>query len=665
VSKVEHRIVTHRFLRDHRDEIIAAWEVAAAAEQRGVKLTGSALRAHLPQLLEELATWLDGDRRPGAPRVRGVAARHAAERLAGLHQLPQLFDEFRLLRTTILRLLLRAQEGAQATGDEGRERRVVELARLNAGLDHAITAAVEELVGQADAARRERESEQRLRIGEAEFRTFAESMPQIVWVTRPDGWTTYFNQRWVDYTGLTLEESYGQGWNTPFHPEDQRQARDAWQAATRRRAAYDLECRLRRADGAYRWWLIRAVPLVGAAGEVLKWVGTCTDIHELRETKDAVERANAALARADRKKSDFLAVLSHELRNPLAPIRNSIYLLERATPDSEQASRARQVIRRQAEQLTRLVDDLLDVTRISRGKIKLRRNRVDLREIVRNSADDLRTVFEQSKVDLRVDLAGPVLVDVDEARIAQVIANLLSNAVKFTPANGTVKVGVHLAAGHAVIVVRDSGAGIQPDQIESMFEPFTQADHSLARTQGGLGLGLALVKALVELHGGSVGARSEGLERGAEFTVTLPLAAEVPTSPKKLGAKVAACGRLVLVIEDNIDAGQSLADLLELQGHRVHLARDGRSGIELARKLRPDVVLCDIGLPDLSGYDVARALRSDDSLRAVRLIAHSGYAQPEDRRRAREAGFEAHVVKPASVQQLQDVLAGSSAATSG
>jgi len=364
----------------------------------------------------------------------------------------------------------------------------------------------------------------------------------------------------------------------------------------------------------------------------------------------------AELREADRRKSEFLAVLSHELRNPLGPIRNSIYLLERAAPAGEQALRAKQVLRRQTEHLTRLVDDLLDVTRISVGKIELHRVQLDLREIVRRTTDDLRSLFVDGRVDLAVESPpDPVLVDADPTRMAQVLGNLLQNAAKFTPRGGAVRVRLAVRDGAAELSVRDDGAGMEPATIERMFEPFTQADRTLARSSGGLGLGLSLVRGLVVLHGGTVTARSEGLGRGAEFVVRLPLATATAADGRK-SPTPAPVGRSILVIEDNEDGAQSLADVLELQGHRVHIAADGRTGISLARELRPDVVLCDIGLPDLDGYAVARALRGEAALGGMRLVAVSGYAQPEDRQRARDAGFDAHLAKPPEFGALLRVL---------
>jgi signal transduction histidine kinase/CheY-like chemotaxis protein len=379
-----------------------------------------------------------------------------------------------------------------------------------------------------------------------------------------------------------------------------------------------------------------------------------------RRRQYAARRLLAELRDADRRKSEFLAVLSHELRNPLAPIRNSIYLLEHTAPGSGAAAHAKEVMRRQIEHLTRLVDDLLDVTRISVGKIELHRGRVDLRETVRKTTDDLHSMFTGAAVKLRVEYVtvGPVWIDADSTRIAQVLGNLLHNAVKFTPSGGTVSVQVGARDGRAELSVRDDGAGMDPTTIDDMFAPFAQAAQTLARTTGGLGLGLALVKGLVELHGGTVRARSDGIGHGAEFLVTLPLVESVPEARGAQPRETRTVKpRAILLIEDNVDGAQSLAEVLALYGHHVRVARDGRTGIELARELRPDVILCDIGLPDLDGYEVARAVRSEEALRATRLVALSGYVQPEDRQRAREAGFDSHLPKPADLEQLMDVLA--------
>ena len=487
---------------------------------------------------------------------------------------------------------------------------------------------------------------------EKRFRAMADNIPQLAWMAEPDGNILWYNRRWYEFTGTAPEQMRGWGWRHVHHPDHIGSVMRKWAAGIASRVAWEDTFPLRRHDGEYRWFLSRALPIKDERGNVLRWFGTNTDVTEQR---DAAER----LADADRRKSEFIGVLSHELRNPLAPIRNSLAILDRVAPESADALKAREVIHRQTQHLTRLVDDLLDVNRISSGKIELRRAHTDLRDVARRACDDHRSLFEERDVDLRFEEpAGPVWIDADPTRIAQVVGNLLQNASKFSDPGGRTTVTVHKAASQAEVRVRDTGIGIDPAQIERMFQPFAQAEKTLARTRGGLGLGLALVKGLVELHGGSVAGRSEGPGRGAEFAVHLPLAPDPPAANRFEGTRSAARSRSVLVVEDNLDAGETLKDLLEIGGHRVWLARDGRSAVALAREHRPEVVICDIGLPDMSGYEVARMLRADRALDGSWLVALTGYAQPEDRERAAEAGFDAHLAKPPSIDALDAAIDG-------
>ena len=375
----------------------------------------------------------------------------------------------------------------------------------------------------------------------------------------------------------------------------------------------------------------------------------------LREGKERLEEA-------DRHKNEFLGVLSHELRNPLAPIRNAARLLDLAEPGGEQATRAKAVITRQVEHLSNLVDDLLDVTRISRGKIQLARARIELTECVRRAIEDHASELaaREIPIELRIETT-PLWLDADPTRIAQVLGNLLQNAAKFTDAHGRVIVTVGRDAGdHAVVRVADDGMGIEPALLPRLFEPFMQADESLHRSQGGLGLGLALIKGLVELHGGTVQAHSEGLGHGAEFTVRLPLAGPSAQAAPAAPARAAPpATRRVLVIEDNLDSAETLSELLSLAGHEVEIAHDGPAGVQKALASRPDIVVCDIGLPGMDGYDVARAMRAEPSLAGTLLVALTGYALPEDREQALRAGFDHHLSKPVSLEELQSVLASS------
>jgi len=376
---------------------------------------------------------------------------------------------------------------------------------------------------------------------------------------------------------------------------------------------------------------------------------------ELQAQGEELRRTEESLRQADRNKNEFLAVLSHELRNPLAPIQNSLHIMDQARPGSDQARRAQAVVARQVRHLTRLVEDLLDVTRISNGKVRLRRTSVELARLVRQAAEDNAALFAARNIELAVEIGAEPRVDGDPARLVQILGNLLQNAAKFTQSGGRVCVSLEGGDGRARVRVRDSGVGMDPETLGRLFQPFMQADVTLARTGGGLGLGLALVKGLVELHGGTVRAESEGRGKGAEFVVELPthdadaLAAPAPPPPP--------CPRRrVLVIEDNVDAAESLRDALVLAGHEVEVAYRGADGIARAREWGPQVVLCDIGLPDMEGHEVARAFRADSALRAVQLVALTGYALPEDRQRALDAGFDDHLAKPPSMGRLEELL---------
>jgi len=492
-----------------------------------------------------------------------------------------------------------------------------------------------------------RMSEEALRAHERRYRKLFEGSLDAVYATREDGTVVDANHAACEMHGMTVEEIRAAG----------RQGlvvADAAFAAMLQRRASEGQARglatMRRKDGSTFPAEVESV-IVDPGGREFTAFVIARDITERR-------RVEEELRAADRAKTEFLGVLSHELRNPLAPIRNSLYLLEHAAPGGPQARGAMEVIRRQTDHLTRLIEDLLDLTRISRGKIALRRSRFDLREVVRRTTDDLASVFAHAGVTLQVAEGGaPAWIDADETRVAQVLGNLLQNAVKFTPAGGRVSVTLGVAVPWAELRVRDTGVGIEPGAVARMFEPFVQGEQGLARTRGGLGLGLPLVRGLTELHGGSVEARSEGPGRGAEFVVRFPLSAPAERHAAEPG-RAPGAPRRVLVIEDNVDAGFTLAEVLELEGHEVRVARDGASGIALARELGPDVVLCDIGLPDLDGYEVARTLRRDEGLRGARLVALTGYAQPEDQRRARDAGFDAHLGKPPDLPALFAVVGG-------
>jgi PAS domain S-box-containing protein len=416
------------------------------------------------------------------------------------------------------------------------------------------------------------------------------------------------------------------------------------------------------------YWNWSLVPVKGDGGRVQGVLLSLVDVTGQVVARKAVEelaaerkRSEESLREADRRKTEFLGVLSHELRNPLAPVQTAVWLLDRADPRGEQASRAREIIQRQVGHLGRLVDDLLDVTRITRGKIRLQKARVDLADLVRRAIADHEALLAGRGVTLVQHLGDlPVWLEADATRISQVVGNLLQNAAKFTERGGRVEVALAREPhGVALVRVRDEGVGIAPELLGRIFDPFTQAEDTLHRSSGGLGIGLSLVKGLVELHGGSVEARSEGSGRGAEFLVRLPVCSEPPAVSGRLRSGATTPRRRVLVIEDNVDAAETLREVLLLWDHEVEVAYDGREGVEKARAFRPDVVLCDIGLPVMDGFEVARALRHDPTLASVFLVAVTGYARPADTLRASEAGFDRHLGKPASIEQIEEVLAAS------
>jgi two-component system CheB/CheR fusion protein len=356
-----------------------------------------------------------------------------------------------------------------------------------------------------------------------------------------------------------------------------------------------------------------------------------------------------------------MAMLAHELRNPLAPIRACLYILDHAPKGGEEARRAQAIIERQIVHLTRLVDDLLDASRIDRRAVVLQRERLDLCELVRITAEDHRRAFVEGLIELEVSTARvEAWVKGDRVRLAQVVGNLLGNSVKFTEPGGrtTVTVEADAARGQAVVRVQDTGRGIAPDMLTRIFDPFTQVDVTLDRKKGGLGLGLSLVKGLVEMHDGAVDAASEGPGTGATFTIRLPLetVAPVESRPRKEEAHINRGSRRVLVIEDNADAADSIGRALTMVGHAVEVARSGPEGIERAHAFVPEIVLCDIGLPEMDGYDVARAMRADPTLGRVTLVALTGYAGPDDIARAKAAGFDAHLAKPPTMATLERAL---------
>jgi PAS domain S-box-containing protein len=509
-----------------------------------------------------------------------------------------------------------------------------------------------------DVTDRKRDGEL-LRRSEQRLRFIMDSMPQKIFTATPSGAVDYFNPQWLEFTGLTFAQIKDWGWTQFVHPDDLVENVRAWRQAIASGASFHFEHRFRRADGEYRWHFSRAVPLRDADGNVLMWVGSNTDIHEQKNTADTLREIAAQLSDADRRKNEFLAMLAHELRNPLAPIRNALQFI-RLTPDAGDAIRsAAEMMERQIGQMVRLVDDLLDVSRISRGKIELRCQRVALAAVIAQAVETCRPAIDGAQQQLTVTLPPqPVCLHADPVRLAQAFGNLLNNACKYTDRGGRIALTAERQGSEVVVSVKDSGVGIAPDMLPKIFEMFTQVDRSLDRSQGGLGIGLTLVQRLVEMHGGSVRAFSDGPRRGSEFVARLPiLADETPPASPPTVEPPATTARRVLVVDDNRDSATSLAMLLNLAGNETHVVHDGLAAVEAAATFRPDIVLLDIGLPKLNGYEAARKIREQTWGKSMVLVALTGWGQEEDRRKSTEAGFDGHMVKPVEHAALMQLLA--------
>jgi signal transduction histidine kinase/CheY-like chemotaxis protein len=396
-------------------------------------------------------------------------------------------------------------------------------------------------------------------------------------------------------------------------------------------------------------------------GERRYFTGIVRDITERKRLEDELRQRLEDLAQADRQKNDFLAMLGHELRNPLGPMSNALYLMKHARADAGTLAEAQGMIERQLQQLVRLVDDLLDLSRIVQGKIELRRERVNLSDVVRRAVETSRPVIDANGHVLDVAVPQrPIYVTGDLIRLAQAVANLLTNAAKYSTRPGRIRISLREEGTQAAIAVADEGEGIPPDLMPRIFELFVQGEHTLARSRGGLGIGLTLVRRVIEMHHGSVAAASRGKGQGSEFTLRLPMLPESirqATSDVEGGeAAGATLSRRILVVDDNVDAAVSVAKILRLFGHDVATAHDGPSALSAAHAFHPDAIVLDIGLPGMDGYEVARRLRGAQDLCKARLVALTGYGQTEDQNRAFEAGFDRHLTKPVDADVLHKVL---------
>jgi PAS domain S-box-containing protein len=486
-----------------------------------------------------------------------------------------------------------------------------------------------------------------LRASELRFRTLADTVPVLIWQNDEQGRNVYVNQYYLDFTGLGLDDVMGVRWHDLVHPDDAPGYIADYMDAVRTRRPWRNLDRVRRRDGQWRWFDNYAQPLFAPDGAYAGHVGASLDI------TDAV-LAEQALKETDRRKDEFLAVLAHELRNPLAPISNAVHLLRH--PDGRRrADRLVEMLGRQVRQMIKLVDDLLEISRITRDKIELDPQPLLVADVVHAAVETSRPLIDQHHHQLDVHLPdAPLTVHADSVRITQVLANLLNNAAKYTDQGGRIELDVRRAGPDVEIAVRDNGIGIPAGHLPEVFDMFTQAHRAAGRGQGGLGIGLAMVRSLVQMHGGTVEARSAGAGRGSEFLVRLPLA-ETHDADDDAGTAAGAAplaGQRILVVDDNRDAADTLAMLLEADGAQARAVYDGQAALDALADLRPHTVLLDLGMPEMDGLEVARRIRADPAWAGVRIVALTGWGQESDRERTRGAGFDFHLTKPVDLDML-------------
>jgi PAS domain S-box-containing protein len=552
--------------------------------------------------------------------------------------------------------------------------------------------AIEGFVALVNDVSESKQAEAALRESEERYRYLAESIPQLVWTANAEGVLLDVNQRWLEFTGLTLTQAQTEGWEAVVHPEDIPVLSQQWVAAQHNGTYYQAEGRMRQADGGYRWHLHQAVPLKNEQGQVIKWFGTATDIEDQKQLEQErnlfLQRersAREAAETANRIKDEFLAVLSHELRSPLNPILGWVKLLQTRQFDAAATKRALETIERNAKLQTQLIDDLLDVSRILQGKMALNVCPVDLRSVIDAALETVRLSAEAKRIDLRFEVSEwghewqpgkddenpsihPIQVVGDFNRLQQVVWNLLSNAVKFTPNGGQIKIQLHQVGTEAQIQVSDTGKGITPEFLPHVFEYFRQEDGSTTRKFGGLGLGLAIVRYLIEQHGGTVQVESPGENLGATFTVRLPLLKDAGKKMKDENgfdssliphpSSLPLSGFKLLVVDDEADMRELLLTILEQSGAEVKVTSSATEALDAITLFNPNLLISDIGMPYMDGYELIHRLRisTAEPHQQIPAIALTAYAGEIDQQHALAAGFQKHLAKPVEPAELVETI---------
>lgn len=501
------------------------------------------------------------------------------------------------------------------------------------------------------------EANQALGASEARYQLAARGSSAGLWDWDMEADTMFYSPRLKSLLGYTEQEfpDKPSSLTRVMHPDDRPRVLQAMRAHLAHDLPYQAECRLREKQGPWRWFLVTGMALKHPGGKPYRMAGSLIDISERKNSEILLQQSNRA-------KDEFLATLAHELRNPLAPLRTGLQILKKPGAPAAVQQRTLDTMDRQLTHMVRLIDDLLDISRINSGKIRLELARTSLRNALQTALELARPAIDAAGHALHVDLpAADIALQADETRLAQAFGNLLNNAAKYTPAGGQVWLRAWQEGDTACVEIRDNGVGIPPAMLDKVFSLFAQVESALERSTGGLGIGLFLVRRLVEMHGGSVEARSDGPGLGSTFTVRLPcLQAAHPAAPvpaaHATGNPAEAAPARVLVVDDNVDAADTLATFLDMLGLQTEQAHDGPTALAAAPGFAPDVVLLDIGLPGMDGYEVARALRADPRLGRVRLVALTGWGADEDRRRALAAGFDHHLTKPVDLTVLEELL---------
>lgn len=501
------------------------------------------------------------------------------------------------------------------------------------------------------------EANRALVASEARYQLAASGSSAGLWDWDMEAGTMFYSPRFKALLGYSEQElpDHPKSLLRVMHGDDQGPVLAALEQHLKHDVPFQAECRLREKGGGWRWFLVTGMALRHGNAEPYRMAGSLIDVTERKQSEILLQQANRA-------KDEFLATLAHELRNPLAPLRTGLQILKNPKAGPPVVARTLDTMDRQLTHMVRLIDDLLDISRINSGKIRLECSRTTLRAAVQTALELSRPAIDAAGHALMVDLPDQeIALDADETRLAQAFGNLLNNAAKYTPAGGQVRLRAWQDGDRAFVEIRDNGVGIPPAMLDRVFNLFAQVEGAQGHAMGGLGIGLYLVRALVELHGGQVTAASAGVGQGSQFTVCLPCAPAGAADPDARAGEPGADAAQplptrVLLVDDNVDAAETLATFLDMLGMQTRMAHDGPAVLQAAREFEPDVVLLDIGLPGMTGYEVAQQLRADPQLAQVRLIALTGWGAEEDRRRAREAGFDHHLTKPVDVGVLESLL---------